>query len=96
MRIRSVFDSIANRATEPIDLLDKSTYKAMFRPDDLMTVLELECALGGRRYGHFDHDAANITGPNEPSARGGAVLRVGLVGIGENLDKKSGEYLSTY
>ncbi len=68
----------------------------MFRPDDLMTVLELECALGGRRYGHFDHDAANITGPNAPSVRSSAILRVGPVGIGEKLDKTNGEYLSTY
>ncbi|WP_157657654.1 hypothetical protein [Burkholderia ubonensis] len=58
-----------------------------------MTVLELECTLGGRRYDHFDHDAANRTAS---SARSGAVLPVGPIGIGERRDTPNGEYLPTY
>jgi hypothetical protein len=68
----------------------------MFRPDDLIKVLKLECALGGRRYGHFDHDAANITGPFAPKARSGALLPLVDVGVGELIDPVTGEYLSTY
>lgn len=68
----------------------------MFRTDDLMTVLELESALGGRRYGHFDHDAANFTGPNARSVRSGSVLRVGPVGVREIIDTTSGEHLSNF
>lgn len=34
---------------------------------NVLQVLALERALGGRRYGHFDHDAANVEGPCPPS-----------------------------
>lgn len=68
----------------------------MFRPDDLIKVLKLECALGSRRYGHFDHDAANITGPRATQMRAGAILPLGEEGVGARKDPSTGEYVSTY
>ncbi|MFF7058088.1 hypothetical protein ACFY89_15540 [Achromobacter spanius] len=94
---------LAGRAIEPVSWSHNSK-DAMFRSDDLMTVLALECTLGGRRYGHFDHDAANVTGPHSGGTRKAAVLPTvpketgnpWPEGIGETQDFVTGEYLSTY
>lgn len=68
----------------------------MFRPDDLFKVLKLECALGGRRYGHFDHDAANITGPRGTQKRSSVLLQPDSAGVRFRKDPKTGEYLPNY
>lgn len=68
----------------------------MFRTDDLIEVLRIECALGGRRYGHFDHDAANITGPRDYLSQPEVALPVMESGLGVSKDPATGEYLSTY
>lgn len=68
----------------------------MFRPDDLLKVLKLECALGGRRYGHFDHDAANITGPHGAQKRRATPLQLDSAGVRFRRDPETGEHLPTY
>lgn len=68
----------------------------MFRPNDLLKVLKLECALGGRRYGHFDHDAANVTGPRSSLRHTTAILTVDPNGTRVRKDSATGEYLPNY
>ena len=69
----------------------------MFTAEDLTNVLVLERVLGARRFGHFDHDAANVTGPAETNARRGATLLTRSVdGIAVSIDPTTRDSVPTF
>lgn len=74
----------------------------MFRTEDLTNVLSLERVLGGRRYGHFDHDASNMCGPfSQTGSERAPVLRVmatdsSRTGLVVYQDPVTGEYLPKF